>query len=232
MNNLNEKERIRTIYDNYIKNDKYIRKWSSINIGNKKINFELEYEIKNILEEKQINVTNKTILDVGCASGQKLKILTQLGFDKSNIYGIDIRKESIKKAILKSPESHFSMMDARKILYSNDKFDFINVFTLFSSVISQNNRRKVVKEISRVLKPKGYIIYYDLRYNNPLNTNTKSMTEKNINSLFSGFDIEKKSITLLPPLARNLGRFTSFFYPIFSKISFLNTHFLCFIKKI
>jgi ubiquinone/menaquinone biosynthesis C-methylase UbiE len=231
MNFMNEKERIKTVYDKYIKSEKFIKKWSNRNSGNKKINIELEYEIKNILNKKQIDRTDKIILDVGCASGNKLRLLTQLGFIKSNIYGIDIRKKSIEEALIKSPRSHFTMMDARKMLYSNNKFDFINIFTLFSSIISQNNRQKVVMELLRVLKPGGHIIYYDLRYSNPFNPNIKPMTEKNINSLFSCFRIEKKNITLLPPLARNLGSFTNSFYPIFSKISFLNTHFLCLITK-
>ena len=228
---LNEKERINTVYDKYIKSEKFIKKWSNRNIGNKKINIELEYELLSILNKKQIDRTNKIILDVGCASGNKLKLFTQLGFIESNIYGIDIRKKNIEEALLKSPRSHFSVMDARKMLYSDNKFDFINLFTLFSSIISQNNRQKVVMELLRVLKPGGHILYYDLRYNNPFNPNIKSMTEKNINSLFSGLTIEKKNITLLPPLARNLGRFTNSFYPLFSKISFLNTHFLCLITK-
>ena len=53
MNKLNEKERIRINCENYIKNEDYIKKWSSKNNGNKKNNFELKYEIKNILKKKK-----------------------------------------------------------------------------------------------------------------------------------------------------------------------------------
>ena len=189
MHFLSEKERIKIVYDKYIKSEKFIKKWSNRNIGNKKINIELEYELLSILNKKQIDRTNKIILDVGCASGNKLKLFTQLGFIKSNIYGIDIRKKSIEEALLKSPRSHFSVMDARKMLYSDNKFDFINLFTLFSSIISQNNRQKVVMELLRVLKPGGYILYYDVRDNNPFDPNVKSSTVENINSLVAGLTL-------------------------------------------
>lgn len=53
MNKLNEKERIRINCENYIKNEDYIKKWSSKNNGNKKNNFELKYEIKNILKKRK-----------------------------------------------------------------------------------------------------------------------------------------------------------------------------------
>ena len=61
MHFLSEKERIKIVYDKYIKSEKFIKKWSNRNIGNKKINIELEYELLSILNQKQIDRTNKII---------------------------------------------------------------------------------------------------------------------------------------------------------------------------
>jgi ubiquinone/menaquinone biosynthesis C-methylase UbiE len=232
MNFLNERERITIIYDKYIKSKKYNQKWSSLNMGNKKIHDELKNQIIKMLKEKKIEINNKKILDVGCASGNKVTMLIQIGFEESNIYGIDIREESVNKALMNFPSSHFSTMDARRLLYPDDEFDFVNISTLYSSINSEKNRQKVTEELLRVLKSDGHIIYYDLRYYSPFNPNVRPMKTLNIEKLFYGLDLQKKRITLLPPLARRLGIFTNILYPILSKISFLNSHYLYIIKKI
>ncbi len=227
MNHKNEKDRIYKVYENYSKNRSFTKKWSPNNIGNKLINIELKENIIEILKENKILIKNKNILDIGCASGNKIKLLSEIGFNKSKIFGVDLRNNSIDKAKKKSPTSHFFVMDARELLFEDNKFDFINIFTLFSSIQGKNNRREVCHEISRVLKPDGIILYYDLRYGNPFNPNIFPINKKEINKLFSGFKIIMKEITLLPPFARILGRFTSFLYPLFSKIAVFKTHFFC-----
>lgn len=231
MNIQNEKDRVNHVYDNYLKNEKYLNKWSSSNIGNKIIADEFLKEVKKLLNNIHINIKDKEILDIGCASGNKTEDLMNLGFQSEKIFGIDIRKNSIKNAKIKYPNSNYFYMDARNTLFPNEKFDFINVFTLFSSILDKKNQLKVSKEIIRILKPGGFIIFYDIRYKSPFNKNLIEIKKKRINSLFPEMKKKIKTITLLPPIARNMGSLTRFLYPFLSKISFIRTHYLGLIQK-
>ena len=129
MNIQNEKDRVNHVYDNYLKNEKYLNKWSSSNIGHKIIAAEFLKEVEKLLNNIHHNIKDKEILDIGCASGNKTEDLMNLGFQSEKIFGIDIRKNSIKNAKIKYPNSNYFYMDARNTLFPNEKFDFINVFT-------------------------------------------------------------------------------------------------------
>ncbi len=100
----------------------------------------------------------KKILDLGCGSGRHVIYFAKRGFD---VYGIDIAKEGIKIAKdwleKKKLQASFKIGSIYKKLPYQDNF--------FDAVISTNvihhakikDIKKAIREIERVLKPKGLI---------------------------------------------------------------------------
>jgi hypothetical protein len=84
----------------------------------------------------------------------------------------------------------------------------------------------VAREACRVLKPGGAVLWYDFRYNNPWNPHVRGITRQQIHQLFPGLEMDLRTITLLPPLARHLGRMTPILYPLLAAIPPLRTHYL------
>ena len=121
-------------------------------------------------------------------------------------------------------------MDAGKLIFSDSTFDMITVFTLFSSVLEKENRLKIAREILRTLKPNGFILYYDIRYDNPFNENVIGIRLKDLDELFPNVNKIVKLITLLPPLSRKLGGSATYLYDTLSKISILRTNYLTLFK--
>ena len=76
---------------------------------------------------------------------------------------------------------------------------------------------RVIGEVSRVLKPNGFILYYDLRYNNPANKDVVGIHRDELWLLFSRMKKHINTLTILPPLVRMLGSYTQTLYKIFSK---------------
>ena len=68
--------------------------------------------------------------------------------------------------------------------YEDNYFDIITVFTVFSSIINKSYRKKISKEIDRVLKKGGMILYYDLKYLNPFNKNVIKINKDEIDNNF------------------------------------------------
>jgi len=98
----------------------------------------------------------KKVLDLGCGSGRHLVYLARHGFD---VHGIDISKRGIKIARkwLKKEKlkTHLRVRDIYKQLpYKNNFFDaIISTQTLHHGRIE--NIRKLIKEMKRILRPKG-----------------------------------------------------------------------------
>ena len=159
-----------------------------------------------------------------------MKLLINLGANEKNISGIDIRDSSILNAKRRYPKAHFNMMDARILTYENNTFDCIISFTLLSSVLGFDNRKRIINEAMRVLKPNGFIIYYDMRYNNPFNNNIVGINKKELSKLFTNMKLDLNLLTIVPPVARRLGFLTKFLYPQISKISLFNSHYMFLVK--
>tara|TARA_B100002051_G_C16716311_1_gene629676 strand:- start:795 stop:1493 length:699 start_codon:yes stop_codon:yes gene_type:complete len=226
-----EKDKIKRAYNIYKKDRFHKTKWSPNNLGNLIIKEERLIELRRLFVHNDILLKNKCILDVGCAGGNTISLMIELGASEKNIYGIDIREERLDYAKNKFPLADISLMDAGNIEYQDASFDVINVFTLFTSILDNDYRLKISEELYRVLKPEGYIIYYDFRFNNPFNKNVKGIKIHEIERLFPHMDKQISLITLLPPLARKLKKSTIRLYPIISTLNILKTHYLGLFKK-
>ena len=122
-------------------------------------------------------------------------------------------------------------MDARKLNFDENYFDIITVFTFFSSLLNENYQNEVSKELIRVLKPKGLIVFYDLRYNNPFNPNVVGITKSRLNDIFKNKLVDYDLLTLIPPLARSLGTLNYLLYKTLSYIPFFKSHYFAIIQK-
>jgi len=220
---IEEVDRINSVYRNYATKHE---KWSDKNIGNQLIYEERFQKLAKMIKSNKINFQNKQILDIGCAGGNLIPLLIRFGMGEKNICGIDIREERINDAKILFPSSNFKLMDASKIKFKENSFDCVVAFTLFSSILSKSIRKKISSEILRVLKPKGYVLYYDSRFNNPFNKDVLKMNKNDIDYIFPSMAKYLKRITVLPPVIRRLGALSKITYPTLSKIKILNTHYL------
>ena len=94
-------------YDNIVK--EYIEYFNSIDL-NGKVQFQKEMDILTSLLSE-----NSKILDVGTATGDYPKYLTEKCNKNFGVIGIDASKNMIEVAKQKAPKAHFKVMDMRKV---------------------------------------------------------------------------------------------------------------------
>ncbi len=150
-------------------------------------------------------LTNKTVLEVGCGSGAKIRDLIKWGAMPDRVAGVDLLPEAIANAQRLLPaEVTLQCCNAAELPHADHTFDIVAQFTMFSSILESPLRRKAAAEMLRVLKRDGTIIWCDLLMDNPWNKTVKGIDKKELRELFPhcSFDLERAD--LAGPLVRSV----------------------------
>jgi ubiquinone/menaquinone biosynthesis C-methylase UbiE len=193
---------------------------------------ELERRILQLVVSKGISeLSQKRILEVGCGDGAWLRFLIQAGASPENLFGVDLIPRRIQEAHRKCPGGiTLRCEDASQLSFGNEGFDFVLVMTVFSSILDDHLRRLLAREMLRVLRRGGSILWYDFHVNNPRNSDVRRVTNHEIRDLFPGCSIELHRVTLAPPLGRAVAR-TPVLYWVLSNVRVLCTHYLGWITR-
>ena len=113
--------------------------------------------------------------------------------------------------------------------YGPNTFDVIFQNTVFSSILDEQIKKNLAREMMRILKPGGLIIWYDF-WLNPTNEQTKGIRRAEIYRLFPQSQIVFRRITLAPPITRLLIRYSWLICQLLEKVSIFNTHYLAAIQ--
>ncbi len=142
-------------------------------------------------------IANKTVLDVGCWTGQFAK---RILIKTKSVTGVDIEANAIKLAKKNCPKGSFYEGDARKLQFKKNTFDVVTFLDVIEHV-PKGTELTCLKEIHRVLKPKGILILCT-PFNHPLSVISDPMfwvfghrhySEKTLRDLLTkaGFTIPK-----------------------------------------
>jgi ubiquinone/menaquinone biosynthesis C-methylase UbiE len=224
---MSEADRIADVYRAYRETEAKQALWDEGNPGNQAILRERQSKTYKVLYSNGfLPLNGKKILEVGCGTGKTLAGLAELGAEPQNLFGVDLLPDRVEEAKARYSNLHFECGNAEKLNFPNASFDLILFFTVFSSILDGDMAKNVASEAQRVLKPGGAMLWYDFRFNNPGNPNVRGIRKRDIKTLFPKLRMRLSTITLLPPIARRLGKSAPTVYPILSTIPFLRTHYL------
>jgi ubiquinone/menaquinone biosynthesis C-methylase UbiE len=173
------------------------------------------------------DLESKTILEVGCGTGQWLRDFIKWGARPENVTGIDLLPDRVSRARrLCPPAVRIHCASAAQLPFYDETFDIVLQSTVFTSILDADLKRHVAAEMRRVVKREGLILWYDYHANNPWNSDVQGVKRGEIDQLFPDCSINLKRITLLPPLARHLAPYSYLGCYLLEKIPLFCTHYL------
>ncbi len=186
---------------------------------------------KVLISEGVTNLEKSSILEIGCGSRPWLLDFLYLGAQANRLSGLDLSKQSVAKASDKLAGADLRVGNAADLPWPENHFDLVLQSTVFTSILNKTLQERIAQEMLRVLKPDGFILWYDFRYNNPKNPNVRGVTAEQIHSLFAECQIRLRKVTLAPPIARPLVPVSWVVCLILEKVPFLRTHYLGVIRR-
>ena len=107
--------------------------------------------------KRYFNDTDCSVLDVGCGVGRVTHLLHDRGFD---VTGIDISEPLVEKARSLFPDVDFYVEDIRDTRFDSKSFEYV-IFSFFGIdyLLPKVERTKALREIYRLLKPGGILVF-------------------------------------------------------------------------
>jgi SAM-dependent methyltransferase len=167
--------------------------WDDTHPANRAMVDQRDTHLRRLVEDLGRPV--RRALDLGCGRGQVLSDL--------DLPGVGIDRSIVRLRLAADP---VAQADGARLPFPDACFDVVLTLNVLSSVPGDLERQAVAAEIRRVLAPDGVVLWYDQRWPNPGNGDTRPVTGHHLQVLFPGADLQVEPITVLPALARALPR--------------------------
>jgi ubiquinone/menaquinone biosynthesis C-methylase UbiE len=181
---------------------------------------------------RQLGMTalhEKRLLEVGCGQGDVLQEMMFHRFNTAQLHGVELLPDRLLNAHRRFPSVNFAAADAQKLPYADSQFDLVLQYTVFSSILNGSVKANIAREMLRVVKADGIVLWYDF-WLNPTNRQTQGIRKDEIVRLFPNCDFTFRRITLAPPLARRIVPLSWTLALLLERFGFLNTHYLVAIR--
>ena len=169
------------------------------------------------------------ILEMGCGGGGVLVEFLNVGASPGNLYGVDLLSDRLVHAHQRLPGSCLINADGQLLPFSSQSFDLVMQFTALSSLLDPDISGNVCRDMLRVLRTSGLILWYDF-WLNPTNPQTRGIRPAEIRRLFPNCMYEFHKITLAPPIARRIVPVSWILALLLEKQKVFNSHYLVAIR--
>jgi SAM-dependent methyltransferase len=161
---MSELERVRQIYETKYRIDYRNREyqWHPRNLNSLIHAHVLEWEVVRALNRFDIELVDQRILDVGCGYGRMLRFWAEMGGDPVLLFGCDVALYRLERARELSAGMQLVSANAGQLPFPCATFDLVSQFAVFSSIFDADVRVRAGQEMARVLRPGGWLLWYDL----------------------------------------------------------------------
>jgi SAM-dependent methyltransferase len=119
----------------------------------------LEGALLRAFRDARVELSGASILDVGCGTGYFLHRLREYG--GGECHGVDLAENRIAEARARYPALDWRVASATDLPFDDAQVDVVTQFTCLSSIVDDEARLAVAREMSRVAR--GWVLSFDMR---------------------------------------------------------------------
>jgi SAM-dependent methyltransferase len=119
----------------------------------------VERALLKTFRDAGVRLEGARVLDVGAGSGYFLHRLQEFGAGEA--HGIDLMEERVVQGRRRYPTLDLQVGSATELPYGDGEFDLVTQFTCLSSILDDEVRLTVAKEMQRV--GRGCVLSFDMR---------------------------------------------------------------------
>ncbi|MBC7814999.1 MAG: class I SAM-dependent methyltransferase [Burkholderiales bacterium] len=168
---------------------------------------------------------DRRILEVGCGRGGVLLEYLSAGATGRLLHGVELDEKRLGSTKTMLPHLSLVCADGQTLPYADGSFDVVLQYMAMSSILDDTVKANLAREMLRVLRPGGLILWYDF-WLNPTNAQTRGIRPDEIRRLFAGCRCEFQRITLAPPLARRVVPISWLLAALLERLRLFNSHYL------
>jgi ubiquinone/menaquinone biosynthesis C-methylase UbiE len=163
---MDELERAKTLYEQQYRIDWHNRaySWHPRNLVSLIHAHELETDLVMGLNQLDIELVDQEILDVGCGYGRMLRFWAEMGANPHLLHGLDLSLYRLERGHELSPIMGLTLGSAGALPFPDQFFSLVSQFSMFSSIHDTSIQRAAAIEMGRVLKPGGWLVWYDIAF--------------------------------------------------------------------
>lgn len=175
------------------------------------------------------SLSDLRILEIGCGTGGVLAEYLPHSYYPGSLHGIELLDWRIAIAKERFPHLPLLCADGQQLPYADQSFDLVLQYTVFTSILDEDIKRRLAQEMVRVTAPGGAILWYDF-WINPFNRHVKGIRPAEIRALFPDARFTLQRVTLAPPITRLLAPRSWLACYLIEQLRIFNTHYLVLIR--
>lgn len=187
---------------------------------------EREGLVLRMLARAGVELHDARVLDVGCGLGLEFANLLRWGAGVEGLFGIDLMHERLRAARVRSGAG-LARASAAALPFADACFDLVCQNVVFSSIIDAATRRDTAAEMQRVLRPGGWLLWYDAFRARGADPHFRAVPRAEVEALFPAlrwtFATLTSDIGITQQLHRSLGAWS---LPLLDATGLARTHLL------
>lgn len=225
-------QEVARVREAYLRRDASDSRYSWFNPAHRYTLLQLERELLEALNRHGVHaVAGRRILEIGCGAGYWLRQVVQWGASPELVVGIDLVRDRLAQARRSTASATgLALASATRLPFGDGVFDLVLQATVFTSMLDDEIRRAAAAEMCRVLAPGGLILWYDYFRDNPRNRDVRAVTGRDLLALFPGAVVERRRVTLAPPIARLLASRSWLACYLLERLPMFRTHYVAVIR--
>lgn len=191
---MSEIERIQRHYKNRDASSSLGEFWSLANPVAVHLMQERERIALRGLHQSNLRLAEADLLDVGCGLGREFGTYIRWGAGLDRMVGVDVSDHRV--ALAKAQTSaHIELISGTALPFPNERFDLVVQNVVFSSILDDATREALAREMLRVLRPAGWLLWYDAACSNNRDAHFRDVPRATVEALFPGIQWNWSKVT-------------------------------------